>query len=292
MSELAEYVATHPAIGPPGERLYHYTRLDTALQRIVPSQELKLGPFSSMRDPRESADWSIAVGGYAGDVDLRNDVRDFWAFNRRINELKSYVKVLSLTQDTTREGDRTAVAFGRGYAHPRLWEHYGDNHRGVCLCFDLKTLVQRLGQRLTSYGRLHHGPVLYENREIAPEALNALVDKLREDGPDEAASAHLRDNIGELLFTKLKDWETEAEYRFVIQTEERDGVYARVRPALRAVIFGADEGSRFYEPSFAKHCDPRGVEIFHMRWNHGFPHLAPRHDPPARKAGSGAQAPE
>jgi hypothetical protein len=148
-----------------------------------------------------------------------------------------------------------------------------------CLCFDFDVLVQRLTQQLDQYGQLHHGPVIYENRQIAPEALITLIDKLRVDGPIEAGSGHLGENIRELLFTKLEDWRTETEYRFVVQTEEQDAVYATVTPALRAVILGADEGSSFYEPAFAKFCDPAGVEILHMRWNHGFPHLAPRFEP-------------
>jgi hypothetical protein len=281
MSGLADFVSIPERIGLPGTCLYHYTRLDTALQHIVPAQKIRLGPFSSMRDPRESSQWSISVGGFVGDVDYPNDIRDFWQFNRRVNELKSHVKVLSLTQDTTHDGDPAAIAFGRGFAHPRLWEQYAENHRGVCLCFNSELLHRRLAEELQPYGQLHYGPVAYENREIAPAAVETLVEKLRTRGPIDAASDHLRDHIGELFFTKLCDWETESEYRFVIQTDDPRAVYARVSTSLRAVILGADEGSRSYEPSFAKVCDAAGVEIFHMRWNHGFPRLAPRYEPAA-----------
>lgn len=282
MGGIADHIAIREEIGPPGKRLYHYTRLDTALQRIVPAQKIRLGPFSSMRDPRESKDWSISVGGFAGTADPAEDIRDFWEFNRRINELKSYVKVLSLTQDSVLEGDASAIAFGRGYAHPRLWEQYADNHRGVCLCFDYDLLHRRLSESLEPLGRdLRYGPVVYENREIASEARNAIVEKLRAEGPIEAAAGHLREHIGELFFTKLRDWETESEYRFVVQMDEPEPIYAGVSSSLRAVILGADEGSRFYEPAFAKFCDPAGVQIFHMRWIHGFPHLAPRYEPAA-----------
>jgi hypothetical protein len=282
MSGFADSVTTPEVIGSPGQMLYHYTSLDTALQHIVPAQKIRLGPFSSMRDPRESADWSISVGGFVGDVDPRDDIRDFWQFNRRVNELKSQVKVLSLTEDAAREGDATTIAFGRGYAHPRLWEQYADNHRGVCLCFHRELLHRRLRESLEPYGsELHCGPVIYEDREIAPEALYTLVEKLRTEGPIDAASSHLREHINELFFTKLRDWETEREYRFVIQTNEPDPIIARVSTSLRAVILGADPGSRYYEAALAKFCDPAEVEIFHMRWNHGFPHLAPRYEPAA-----------
>ena len=232
-----------------------------------------------MRDPRESADWLIAVTGFVpDDADPLNDIDDFWRLNNRIKELKSYVKVLSLTEDSILEGDERAIAFGRGFAHPRLWEQYADNHRGVCLCFDRDTLVQRLHERLDGFGQLHHDSVDYEDRAIAGEALTAIADKLRADGPVKAASGLIQKNLRELFFTKLEDWKTESEYRFVIETETQDEIYADVAPALRAVILGADEGSRFYEPAFAKLCDPTGVEIRHMRWLHGRPYLGSRYD--------------
>jgi hypothetical protein len=263
------------AVEPPGACVYHYTRLDLALERILPAQELKLSPFSTMRDPREASDWLLSASGFGDDPD--GDATRWVEFNRRVNELKSYIKILSLTRD---DEDRSSDVFGRGFAHPRLWENYADNHRGVCLCFDREILTARLAEQLESYGRVHHGPVSYGDTEIAASALHVILDELRAQGPTDAASAHLAENIDELFFTKLTDWETELEYRFVIQTDQREPLFARVNPALRAVILGADDGCRFYEPAFAKICDPAGIAIFQMRWIHGRPHLAPRHDPP------------
>jgi hypothetical protein len=43
-----------PIFDPPGSRLYHYTRLSTAIEAILPDWQLRLSPFSQMRDPRES----------------------------------------------------------------------------------------------------------------------------------------------------------------------------------------------------------------------------------------------
>lgn len=269
MSDLAEFVTQPEWVGPPASCLYHYTTLSVALECIVRTQELRLSPFSSMRDPRESADWSISASGYGEGLD---DVRGWVEFNREVNKLKSYFKVLSLTRDDVDAADATN-AFARGYAHPRLWEHCADNHRGVCLAFDAKTLIGRLEERLRPHGEPCHRQVEYTDAAIAPGALNVLLEKLAESGASAAAAEH--------LFTKHSDWRTEMEYRFVVQTETRDPVFVKVRRALRAVILGADEASRFYEPAFARLCDPYEVDIRYMRWIHGYPHLAPRQEPPA-----------
>jgi hypothetical protein len=275
---------TVPAIlDPPGSIFYHYTTLAKALELIVPAQRLRLSPFSSMRDPRESSDWSITGGGY-GEHD-RDDLRNWGEFTRAVNELKGFVKVLSLTRD---DPAASAADFGRGYAHPRLWEQYADKHRGVCLCFNAETLTDRLTTRLAEYGEPHHREVSYVDGPIASEALFVIVKELRDRGVTDAALNHLRKNIDELFFTKLTDWATEVEYRFVVvaQSDRLDPILVRVKPALCAVILGADDGSRFYEPAFAKICDPVGVEIFYMQWIHGSPHLAPRYEPSATRPAS------
>ena len=255
--------------------------LDKALEHIVPGRTLRLGPFSSMRDPRESHDWRIIGGGYVPeeqpDQHKQDDLHRWLEFTLAINELKSRVKVLSLTRDDPTERDAGSAVFGRGFAHPRLWEQYADNHRGVCLCFDSEKLIDRLAARLPG---VDHGAVSYIDAEIASQALFAGADELRELGVTAALSNHVREHLDELFFTKLKDWETEMEYRFVVQTDHPEPIFVKVKSALRALILGADV-SHFYEPAFAKVCDPFGIEIFYMRWIHGRPHLAPRYDQPA-----------
>jgi hypothetical protein len=142
-------------LGAPGERLYHYTSLAAALEHIVPTRKLRLSPFSSMRDPRESRDWRIVgeFGGDRKDDSLREDTLRWIKFNRELQERKRLMKVLSLTRDDPDRGNRMSVLFGRGFAHPRLWEQYADNHHGVCLCFHLGKLIDELSAGLAPLGR-------------------------------------------------------------------------------------------------------------------------------------------
>ena len=46
-------------VGAPGECLFHYTKLSTAIELILPTWRLKMNPFSKMRDPRESKQWGL-----------------------------------------------------------------------------------------------------------------------------------------------------------------------------------------------------------------------------------------
>ena len=52
-----------------GRSLYHYTRAATAIECILPDLQLKLSPFSEMRDPRESSDWMMGASLPPGVID-------------------------------------------------------------------------------------------------------------------------------------------------------------------------------------------------------------------------------
>jgi hypothetical protein len=164
---------------PTGSCLYHYTRLDTALELILPTWRIRLSPFSKMRDPRESKRWGYEAPR-APSMDLRDEVTRFSELIRLANELPDRVKVLSLTQDDVGERDTEAAVFGRGFAHPRLWEQYADKHSGICLCFDRQELTRTLTIRLRRSGPVEHGPVEYADREIAPDALRFLIKDSRD----------------------------------------------------------------------------------------------------------------
>jgi hypothetical protein len=77
----------------PGEWLYHYTTLETALVHILPTLRLRLGPFSKMRDPREYKDWWPSAAGF-GEFDTEEFERGYPEFSARLNLLHAEFKRL------------------------------------------------------------------------------------------------------------------------------------------------------------------------------------------------------
>lgn len=259
-----------PIFEPAGSCLYHYTGLGTALEYILPTWRLKMSPFTAMRDPRESGNWGFEAT--VSDLDAREEIRAFVELQQLARDLKDRVKVLSMTRDDPSGRDDASAIFGRGFAHPRLWEHYADDHRGVCLCFDSETLTGMVEHEAARHGELRHGAVRYVDAEIAVEARRFLIEKVREKAPREVLREHVHEHLDELFFTKLKDWETESEYRFVLQTDHLEPVLAYVRNSLRAVIVG-NEVSHSYLPSLVDLCDPVSVELWQIRWQEARPRL-------------------
>jgi hypothetical protein len=253
---------------PSGACLYHYTHLRTALEFIFPEWQLRMTPFSLMRDPRESRNWGFE-GSISDIFDAREQTMRFARLAEMVKELKDRTKVLALTQDDPTERDAESAVFGRGFAHPRLWEHYADDHRGVCLAFDRKTLTDILVGSFSA-GALHHGRVNYVDREIAVDARRFLMENIHGLPDADVINEHLGMYRDELFFTKLRDWETEAEYRFVLHTDHVEHVHASIRNSVRAVILG-DAVSPSYVPALAAQCDPVTVPIWRMRWQEARP---------------------
>jgi Protein of unknown function (DUF2971) len=249
-----------------GPYLFHYTTLATAIEHILPTLSFRLSPFSQMRDPRESHAWLGSAGKYGSK--LPNEDELFFEFSEHLMSQKPFFKVMSLTRDDRRPPPNEI--FGRGFARPRLWEQYGGNHRGVCLCFDRDALIQCLEPELQKVGELHHGDVVYEDEPIAHHVLYFDMNEAAKRGISALVDELLRTHADELFFKKLCDWSTEYEYRFVVRTKSHDPIVVSIAPALRGIVLGELVSSSYF-PAVRALCDPHGIAITQLRWVNGRP---------------------
>lgn len=256
-----------------GESLYHYTTAHRATKFILPAMRLRLNPFSTMRDPRESHDW---MSGVTQDAEPQSD--DLWTLQTAVNEAKVKFKVLSLTEDSCQGGDPSldplAERFQFGYSHPRLWEQYAQNHEGVCLCLNREALLRNAERELGAKGTLIHGPVTYRDGGIVPEAVHHRLSEIRAIGIEQYVEQHLQRHRDELFFHKLLDWATEVEYRVLLQVDHPDAEYVDISGSLEAVICGSSI-SKYYRTRLRNLSKPMGVELAVMAWRNGLPILLP-----------------
>ena len=139
----------------PGQWLYHYTTLETALVHILPEQRLRLSPFSRMRDPREYKRLSPPASGFIGDVSEEDLMRGYAATEARLNLLRDEFKLLSFTTDSE---SATEGVYGRGFARSRLWEAYAGLGSGVCIVLRKQDALEVIRPQLEAFGRSAHGP--------------------------------------------------------------------------------------------------------------------------------------
>jgi hypothetical protein len=253
----------------PGEWLYHYTTLETALVHILPTRQLRLSPFSRMRDPREYKQWFPGAVGF-GDYNIDALMPVYEESDRRFNLLRDEFNLLSLTLDGA---DQEEDVYGRGFARSRLWELYAGRNSGVCLVLRKDEAIESIASQLDERGRAAHGPVHYENHpthtdvmftleELTAGDVNAIADRIAEQ------------HLTELFLTKNTEWESEREYRFIVRSKP-EYEYVDISNVLAAVCRGPDSApsSEHALRYFANEFD---LALGYVEWNNNQPILIGR----------------
>lgn len=262
----------HPAGESP--ELCHYTRADTAFERIlVPDGKLKMSAFNEMRDPLENQDPFVYPEFL--DASEAEFERSLKAAYGALWRLRDNIRLLSLTQSAAwTEGPDRSEMYSKPWARPRMWEQYADNHAGVCLVFDKKRLLN--GFSSLDDGEFRDGPVRYTP---AGYAASAAAREFKLDGYDDAsADARLANYVerhhDDFFLLKTGDWEAEHEYRVLLFSKKKlpDPYLVPYERALTRVILGAKfpawqaAGVR----QVLSHLSKR-VDISQMSWHRGHP---------------------
>jgi hypothetical protein len=254
----------------PGWCLYHFTGADVAAI-VLESGQLRMSPVENTNDPREAKDWIIAPISATGGFDASR----FVVVQERLNlRLRRETKLVCLSGDGPPKVNRDEEPLERGWAHPRMWAHYGANHTGVCLVFDMKKLAAAFRTALKGRGVLTAGPVTYS--DINPALTHAFVMDMAEVervGMDQAIEAHADAHLATLLFTKLLDWATELEYRFALRGRDGSFEYVDFNKSLIAACVGPDYPDSDPAGVLAR-LREAGTPAYRVQWINGHPHLA------------------
>lgn len=221
-----------------GKFLFHYTPADVFLPHILPTMRMRMSSFSRLNDPRESKNWLCNVAVPDGLHQEWNPIAVSQEFTSRI---KGSAKVLSLVQDDPNlNPGRVDHLYGRGYAHPSMWDRYANHHSGVCLAFDREQLGQDVSDAVGSRGELISMAVSYESMSAADVyAFQLNAGELERKGFEQTLRDHQRIHAAALFFCKSRDWEREFEFRWVLLGDsEKAEPYIDVTRSLKAVLFG------------------------------------------------------
>lgn len=297
--------STPQTFGEPDAYFFHYTTADAAFGHIVPSGQIRMRPVPLMRDPMEAKDWHFTTDG-AGLAHVAP------AIEGALNGLRARTTLLSLAVDADGGQGVDLAPFLRGYARPRMWEQYAENHAGVCMCFDRRRFESLAVRHLRTSRIVTHGPVRYTAGGLATSPVHVLpISRFAEDlarvtqdallrvaalgrlpseeeqeaiagqsvellveAVTEATVAHVIDHLGDLLLLKTDDWMSEHEYRFVAMWEDEGYQFLPYADTLSAILLG----ERFPEwqvPGAERRCQQAGVELLRMEWRHGVPTPVP-----------------
>jgi hypothetical protein len=260
-----------PNVQQPGRWVGHYTTAAIAFEQIIPAGELRMSPRRELRDPIDSA---FVVPGTAFWVNkLPQPEVDWGRAVSLCEDIWGHVRVLSLTQDVLGY-DARVVKFGCCWARARLWEHYAENHRGVCLVFDRQALEQAVTSDLGADVRFRG--VDYSPGGIAITDANMIIDPrvFKDDERERAALDWIKQYERELFFLKTDEWQSEHELRAVLYDAADGYAFASYGDALQAVVLGSKcPGDRVTRAEALAH--EHDFELKKVVWTQARPWLKP-----------------
>jgi len=158
----------------------------------------------------------------------------------------------------------------RGYARPRMWAQYAENHRGVCIVLDRESLNQAVRSKYPDHddswvrdGRVRYVTVVNDPTSIAIE--------YREGEVQSCVNEYFARYSDSRFFAKHVDWRDENEYRWVYFDPDESGKkspFVAIKDSVVGLVLGEDyEGSHLpVARMFAEHYELNG-NVVQCRWN-------------------------
>lgn len=199
-------------------RLYHFVNGEYGLANLA-KRRLKIARWNDLNDPFELA------GAIFADKVLRKEMR------RIKDEIHTAMGML---------------CFSKNWKNPVQWSHYADNHRGICLGFDVQDdIVQEV--------------------EYVTERVECTLAEIQESSDKE-----MHENlIHVMMTTKYIDWRYEQEVRvFSILKNEDNGLFFQnfdQDVLLREVIVGARSDVSRADIAQALGVHAQGIDVCKAR---------------------------
>ncbi len=260
------------------EYVFHYTRRRTALEDILPDKKLRLSPFCDTNDPREAKDWSFSFTSSEQRLFAATSSEKSWdeveqakiRSTALTTKAKRESKLLCTTLDDRDAQSAEFTLYARGYARERMWAQYADHHKGVCLAFRRRLLDKQIRKQFDS-NIVYRERVKYSNDNVR-EAFFLSYDKIESSSLEDAVAEVLAEYWKDLFFHKVKDWELENEYRWLVVTPgNAEPNYVDCGASLCGVILGVDF-PKVDDVLVRKLCGET-VAIQRLGYRNGYPEL-------------------
>jgi hypothetical protein len=150
-----------------------------------------------------------------------------------------------------------------------MWEQYSEQHQGVCLLFRrdaFEPLV--LAQLQERSPRARAGAVRYSKAGLAESPATTLLQREGITGAS-LAQEHVRRFAQEFFFSKLIDWKSEHEYRFIEPGDDEEYSYVDIGDTRVSVIVG-HEFPTWQEPAARTICHQAGLDLRQMSGRRGW----------------------
>ena len=223
------------------DRIFHYCKLNTAIEYILKDQKLLLGPLIDTNDPRENKSFVFAAT-YGLDSDFKGLNENNFEVS---NLLREGCKVICFSCNHKHSF---------GYEYSKMWAHYGNNHKGLCIELDKQTFLEE-NSSIVKSDLLK--PINYKEFDpTKPYEGHKIVDysAMKQIGKEKYIKELFRKHhLDYLYFTKDKEWESEREVRLLHFSETFEKEYCSIKNSIRHIYLGVDFNNA-YLPSIINLC--------------------------------------
>lgn len=255
--------------------LYQYRNCKDALKYMLCDDgKILLNQLKYVNDPRESK--FKGFGLYGGEFE-NDEVPKY--FNAVSDHFTSCVKIACFSKDDVRISTppySTPEPFLRGYAKPKMWATYGDNHKGVCLIFHKNQLIENLAKLSLPSEKFYHGDVGYDKfvetagvkmwRTLMPEGAFSFKGARLKSHFKDYILEQIEEHHVRYFFWKHEDWRSEDEYRLVIYGERKEVAFLPCQNTIAGIAVGMDCNKENLE-ALVKAANRLKIPIVQPEWS-------------------------
>jgi len=249
------------------------------MEKILSSQQIKIGLMKYLNDPRESKDWAL-LPKFTGIPTNSLPLEERLVNQEFIHIKQEEWKVVCFSTHAPKYKRHPNSSIDEGFLHgacrPRMWASYGENHKGVCLKFNGKKFDRQIRikpERTEKDRRVFHGKVKYIDYGDTLDSISIDYTELSKIDMTQGLRNHLIKHHKEFFLLKPTDWKTEFEYRWLVHSKDRAAEFLPIKGIVEEVIVGF-EFPRVYFPSLFELCDQLDIPVRGMIWKNGMPFVS------------------
>lgn len=256
--------------------IFHYTKLETAIEKILPKNRLRFSSFENVNDPIEIISRSISI--YWENNEINGEHVDNIKYEDIVNTIRleeSKLLCFSMNNSDIRFGGNSVLDrdnfFESGFFKLRMWDQYGNNHKGLCIALSKSQLEKDMCVNYDNY-IWKSGAVSYNNSVLkAREAYQIKANNhLIDDFKNYFLSDYLEENYAKLYFTKIKDWQNENEYRLLLIGLSGEEYYLNIKNSIRAIFCGLNFPNESFS-TLRSIIDDNTIPIYQLDIKNGIP---------------------
>lgn len=231
------------------DAIFHYTKKENAMERILNEKQLKFGLYRETNDPYE--------------YKLRDIILTIWSPTHEPLVHKSMALFTTTIHNTP------FLSFcdnSTGYKKPRMWSQYGQDHKGICLVFSKESLMTTIKNELSKNYFIYDENINYKEIDCEP---------LKIDNNDLAANEivmnHIKKDYKNIFFQKHLDYKDENEFRIVLIQKDTNpssqSLLVDISNSLKLIILG-DKFPKEDLPTIKDLSTKLNIGFKELSWEH------------------------